>query len=137
LVVILAAYVLTGGFQGSTGSSSSSGTVLIPYGTGLSLSIGQFNGINFVITSESVIKGSLNSSRGVQIYIMTPSEFAALVKNSNVSGYEWTSGIVAVQTIYQLNVAVSPGQWVLSFVNPFPSTPTGVGFYSDVTLKSV
>jgi len=135
-VVLVVAYLLVVGVPGSSSSSHSNGTVLITYGTGLSLPIGQFNGINFVINSSSSISGSLNSSRGIEIYIMTPTQFAALVKNAAVSGYVWASGIVANQTIYDLHVTVAPGQWVLSFVNPFSYTPTAVGFYSDVTLTS-
>ena len=136
LAVVLSAYVVMGGLR-TASSSGSTGTVLIPFGTGYSMVIGQYNGINFDISHESRITGLLNSSHGIQIYILTPSEFAYLVKNLSVSGYVWTSGVVAFQQLYQLNVAVQPGQWVLSFVNPNVSWPTGVGFYSDVVLAPV
>lgn len=137
VVAVVLAYVLTGGFHSSNGSSGSSSTVLIPRGTGYSYNIGQFNGINFVISSESRIQGELNSTHGVAIYILTPAEFEYLVKNLTVGQYVWTSGVVADQSIYHLNVTVQPGQWVLSFVNPNVSWPTGIGFYSDVTLTTI
>ena len=135
-IVLVLTYVMTGGFHGSSSNSSSGGKVLVPFGTGLSLPIGEFNGINFVIGSESTISGALNSSRGIEIYILTPLQFAGLVKNTTVSGYVWSSGVVANQAVYDLHVEVSPGQWVLSFVNPFSYTPTAVGFYNDVILES-
>jgi hypothetical protein len=135
VVMVVLAYLLTGGFHAaSKGSSGSNGTVLIPRGTGYSYVIGQFNGIVFSITSESRIQGELNSSRGIAIYIFTTAEFQYLVRNLTVGQYVWASGVVADQTIYDLNVLVQPGQWVLSFVNPNVSWPTGVGFYSDVVL---
>ena len=136
LVILVAAYVMSGGFRPAS-SSGSPGVVLIPAGTGYSMVIGQFNGIDFVISQESRITGLLNSSHGIQIYILTPTEFQYLVKNLTVSAYVWTSGVVADQVVYQLNVTVQPGQWVLSFVNPNLGWPTGVGFYSDVVLAPV
>ncbi len=135
LVMVLVAYAVIGEVR-PAGSSGSSGTVLIPNGTGYSLVIGAFNGVNFVVSQESRITGTFNSSHGVQVYVLTPAEFQSLVKSGNVSEYVWTSGVVADQTVYQLDVTVQPGQWVLAFVNPNVSWPTGVGFYSDVVLVS-
>ena len=133
VVVAIAAYSMTVGFR-PAGSSGTSGTVLITDGTGYPMSVGQYNGISFTISQDSRITGTLNSSHGVQIYILTPSEFQYLVKNNNVSSYVWTSGVVANAELYVLNVTVQPGQWVLSFVNPNLYVPTGVGFYSNVVL---
>jgi hypothetical protein len=134
--VLVAAYAMTGGFR-PPGSSGTSGVVLIPAGTGFSMTIGQFNSVIFEISKESSITGLLNSSRGIQLYIMTPSEFQYLVRNLTVATYVWTSGVVADQAPYNLNVTVQPGQWVLAFVNPNVSWPTGVGFYSNVVLAPV
>jgi len=136
VAMIVFAYVLTDGFRSSSGSSGSDGKVLVPRGTSYSMIIGQYNGINFVISSASHILGEVNSSRGVQLYILTPDEFHYLVKNLTVGQYVWTSGVVANQTIYDMDISVQPGQWVLSFVNPSLSFPTGVTFYSDVTLST-
>lgn len=133
LVVILAAYALTGGFHHSSGSGPSA-QVLVTDGTGYPITNGQFNGIAFIINSTSVIQGEINSSRGVVLDIMTPTQFEHLVKALNVSGYEWTSGVVADQTIYDVDITVAPGQWYLAFLDPSPYLPTGVGFYSDLTL---
>jgi hypothetical protein len=136
VVIVALAYLLSGGFHSSHGSSGSTGTVLIPRGTGYSYSIRQFNGIVFAVTSESRIQGELNSSHGVQIYLFTPTEFQYLVRNLTVGQSEWTSGVVANATIYDLDVIVQPGSWVLSFVNPNEYLPTGIGFYTDVTLTA-
>jgi len=136
VAMVVVAFVLSGGFHFANDASGSSATVLIPRGTSYSMIIGQFNGINFVIGSESKIQGQVNSSRGIQVYILTPAEFHDLVHNLTVGQYVWTSGIVADQVVYNLDVAVAPGQWVLSFVNPNVSFPTGVTFYSDVTLSN-
>jgi hypothetical protein len=132
LIMIVTAYVLAIEIHPSAGSSA---VVLVPYGTGYSLSGGEPVGITFTVSSESSIDGTLNSSRGIQIYIMTPQQFETLANYGNVSTYVWTSGRVANGMIYALHLTVSPGQWVLAFVNPNPDSPTGVGFYSNVTLK--
>ena len=136
IAMLVVTYVLTGGFHLSSSSSGSGGKVLIPRGTSYSMIVGQFNGINFVIGSESQISGEMNSSRGIQVYIMTPAEFEYMVTNLVIGQYVWTSGVVADQTIYDIDISVQPGQWVLSFVNPSAVTPTGVTFYSDVTLTT-
>jgi len=133
LAMILTAYVLTNGFHGQTGSSE---VVLVPAGTGYSLPMGQFSGTEFTATSASTISGTLNSSEGVQIYLMTPTQFEAFAKSLNVSGYVWTSGWVANESIYHLDIPVPAGQWVLAFTDPNAGLPTGVGIYTDIILKA-
>ncbi len=117
-------------------SSSNSGVLLVPAGTGLSLPAGQFSGFEFTTTTASVITGSLNSSEGVQIYVMTSQEFHEYIKTSNITGYAWTSGWVANETIYNLDAPVSPGQWFLVLTDPNPGIPTGIGIYTDIVVKS-
>ena len=136
VVIVILAVVLTHGIHSAKGTSGSPGEVLVPQGTSYSMVIGQFNGINFVVNSTSQIQGDVNSSRGIQAYILTPSEFAYLVKNLTVGEYVWTSGDVANQTVYDLVIPVQPGQWVLSFVNPNSNFPTGVTFYTNLTLTT-
>jgi len=135
VVMVVVGYLLVA-MPHSSSPSGSNGYVLVPYGTGYSMSSGQYNAVNFVVNTTSSIHGLINSSRGIQLYIMTPAEYGHLVTTLNVSGYVWTSGIVADQTIYSADIPVAPGQWVLAFVNPFPNTPTGVGFYSNLVLQS-
>ena len=135
VVVMIVAYLLFAGMH-SSGGSGSSGYVLVPDGTGYSLPVGQFNGINFEVSTPSSVHGQINASRGVQVYLMTPSEYQFLVRTLNVSGYNWTSGVVAFETTYSLTVPVPVGAWVLAFVDPNPVLPTGIGFYSDLTLQS-
>jgi len=134
VVMVVLAYILTGGFHHAGGSSGTQGRVLVPFGSSYSLPSGQFDGLTFTINSTSIIQGELNSSRGVDLYVMTPTEFETLVRTLNVSGYEWASGEVADQSIYQVDITVTPGTWVLAFTPPNQYIPTGVGFYSDLTL---
>jgi len=136
VVMVILAWMLTNGFHPAGGSFSSSGYVLVPRGTSYSMVIGQFNGIDFHVNATSQIQGEVNSSRGIEVYILTPPEFAFLVKNLTVGQYVWSSGVVANQTVVNLNIPVEPGQWVLSFVNPNANFPTGVTFYSDLTLAA-
>lgn len=136
VVMVVLAYVLVIGSHTAGTSSGTQGKVLAARSTSYSLSIGAFNGINFVVSSESQIQGEVNSSRGIQVYIFTPSEFQYLVKNLTVGQYVWTSGIVADQAVFDLVIPVQPGQWVLSFVNPNVNFPTGVTLYSDLTLTT-
>jgi len=135
VVMVVLAYLLTGGFHHAGGSSATQGRVLVPFGASYSLPNGQFDGLTFTINSTSVIQGELNSSRGVDLYVMTPTEFETLVRTLNVTGYEWASGEVADQTIYNVDVTVTAGTWILAFTPPNPNIPTGVGFYSDLTLS--
>ena len=136
VVMVILAWAVTGGFHLSGTPSGSSGYVLVPRGTSYSMVIGQFNGIDFDVNSTSHIEGQVNSSRGIAVYILTPADFAYLVKNLTVGPYVWTTGVVADGTPDTLNIPVQPGQWVLSFVNPNVSWPTGVTFYSDLTLTT-
>jgi hypothetical protein len=135
VAIIVTAYILTGGFHRSSSASTSDELVLIHDGTSYSMNIGEFNGIYFSASSASSIDGQLNSSRGIQVYLMTPDQFQTLTRTLNVSGYTWTSGVVAIQTVYDLHIPVPVGEWVLSFVNPNPDSPTGVGIYSNVVLS--
>lgn len=134
LIIVVAAYVFTGGFHPAKSSSSPEGIVLLPDGASYSITLGQFSGIAFHINSTSTVQGKLNSSNGVIIDLMTPAEFTHLSLYANVSGYEWSSGAVADQSIYTLDVSVPPGQWNLAFLDANVSFPTGVSFYSDLTL---
>jgi len=134
LVVIVAAYLWTGGFHRPTSPSGSAGTVLLPDGFSYSIMNGQFSDVAFHINSTSVIQGKLNSSEGVLVDVMTPAEFVHLAITLNVSGYQWTSGPVADRSIYNLDVTVDPGGWFLAFLDPNASFPTGLSFYSDLTL---
>lgn len=134
VVMVILAYFLTNGFHSAGGSSGTQGTVLVPRGTSYSMVIGQFNGINFHVNSSAKIQGEVNSSQGIQVYLLTPSEFQYLAKNLTVGQYVWTSGVVANQVVDELDISVQPGQWVLSFVNPNSNFPTGVTFYTNLTL---
>ncbi len=117
--------------------TSSSGVVLGTRRDRVSLPIGQWTGTLFTANSASVITGSLNSSRGVAIYIMTQDEFATYARTLNISGYAWASGSVADQSIYDLHIPVPAGTWYIAFTDPNLNLPTGIGIYSDITVAPV
>jgi len=66
---------------------------------------------------------------------MTPTEFQSFARTLHVNGSEWASGWVANGSIYQVDIPVPTGAWYLSFINPNSYIPTGVGIYSDITLR--
>jgi hypothetical protein len=134
VAMFLTAYVL---ISDEHPKASSSGIVLVPAGTGYSLPIGQWTGTSFTANSASVITGTLNSSRGVAIYLMTTEEFATYARTLNISGYAWASGLVADQSTYPLNIPVPAGTWYIAFTDPNVNFPTGIGIYTDITLKPV
>jgi len=137
--VILAAYLLTGGF-GLHGKSSPD--VLVRKGTYYSLPGGQFNAVAFLTSSSDTILGTVWDTWGINIYLMTPTEVVDLAKKGVVTGYSWTSGHVANLTETDLSIVVEPGSWDLVFlntdnpsINPIYTNVTIVGFYTDVTLS--
>lgn len=134
VVVIVLAYVLTGGFQRPSGSST---TVLVPADTVFSLPVDQFSGVSFIISTNATLNGTISESYGLQLYTMSPPQYQHLLTKGNLSGYEWTSGVLPNDTIYNIELTVPPGAWVLVFANPNnPQTllSTSVGFFTDLTL---
>ncbi len=139
-VVILAvgsavAVVWIGGLHHAPSSTSSS-VVLAPSGTSYSLPIGQISGVVFSANATSTLHGSVNSSEGVQMYIMDMAQYETFGKTGNVTGYEWTSGAVRATTIYDLDVSVPTGSWILVFSDPNTGIPTGVSVYSSILLTT-
>ena len=139
VVVIVAvagvAYVVTGGFHRN--SNGTSEVILITNQTQWSIPIGQFNGIAFIAGHNSSVNGTLYESGGLQIYTMTPTQYARYIKTDVVPGYEWTSGRIANDSLYQLAISVSAGQWDVAFSDPFLNITyanTLVAFYTDVVL---
>lgn len=132
VVAAVAGYALLGGFQKS--STSSKPFVIIPEGSEYSIPVGQFNGITFIVNATSVVNGTFENSFGIVLYQMTSAQFEAFVKTTILAGYEWTSGTIANGTPYDLDLTVTPGSWVLVFLNPNPYVTTAIGFFTDLTL---
>jgi len=133
VVLVVAAWGLMGGFRANASSST---VVLVPAGTSYTLPAGQLNIVSIVLGSTGTINGTLAESFGLAIYLMTPAQLAAFVKTLKISGYEWTSGVLANNSIYGLSLIVQPGSWDIVFVNPNTDQfiPTSYGFYTDLTL---
>ncbi len=133
--IVVAVIILAIVLMGNLHHAGTSNVVLVPAGAGYSFPVGQFAAVAFTVGSASVITGTLNSSRGVEVYLMTPQQLQAFVKATYVTGYTWGSGWVANETVYALDVPVPAGQWDLAFINPNAGIPTGVGIYTDITLQ--
>lgn len=131
VVVIALAYVLSGGFHHTSGSS---GNVLLPHGTSYAIGGGQSTGITLTVTTPSVLAGTFQTGAWVTLYTMSPTDYASFVKTGNVTGFEWASGRISNLSYYNLNVSIPVGSWVFAFVNPNPTLSIAVTFYTDVTL---
>ncbi|HYB79631.1 MAG TPA: hypothetical protein VEG66_07745 [Thermoplasmata archaeon] len=132
VIVVVLAYVLTGGFQ----RSHNGPLVLVPAGAYYTIPGGQFNGITFIIGATSVINGTFSNAFGIVLYEMNNTQFLSFAKTNILGGYEWTSGPIANNSVYDLDLTIPPGSWALVFVNPSPINPTAIGFYTDLTLAS-
>lgn len=130
-VAIALAYVLSGGFTHPSGSSVE---VLVPSGTAYAIPGGQFNGITLVLTAPAIVNATLINTFGLVLYTMNTTQYQSFVKTDILAGYQWTSGTIANETVYNLNLSLPAGSWVLAFVDPSQVNPTNVGFYSDLTL---
>jgi len=137
-VVVVLAYDLTGGFQHAS-KSTARPEVLVQRGATYSLPAGQFAGITVFLNTSAVLQGLFLNSFGITLYTMPISQYHTLVKWDNVTNitdYEWTSGKVADGVYYTLDVTIPVGDWVFAFVDPSSTNPTGIAFYSNVTLTS-
>ncbi len=138
VVMVVLAYTLTGGFQHHN-TNQSTPEVLVPQGSVYSLPAAQFAGITVILNSTALLQGLFLNSFGITLYTMPISQYHTLVKWDNVTNitdYQWTSGRIANGAYYTLDVSLPVGTWVFAFVNPSPSSPTGIAFYSNVTLSS-
>jgi len=135
--LVVAAYALTVVFH-KTGSSAPAVTILAAEGTYYSIPAFQFNGVAFQNSGTAVVNGTFAVTYGLILYTMSPMQFENLTKKGIVPGYDWTSGRIGNNSIYNLNLEVQPGAWVLVFANPNTNQTTLlttlVGFYSNLTL---
>ncbi len=129
IVLIAGVYVLT------SPTARASAVVLVPYHTVYSISGGQLNAVDFTIQTTSVVNGTFTNTLGIIVYIFTPEELVNLTLKGQVTGYQWTSGVIANLTVDSIDVTVTPGAWDLTFVNPNLFNTTIVGFWSNVTLS--
>jgi hypothetical protein len=129
-IVVIAAYLATGGFQNHHGGP----LVLVAEGAYYTIPGGQFNGITFLISATSVINGTFSNSYGIVLYEMNSTQFLSYARTNLIPGYEWTSGSIANNSVYNLDLTVPPGSWALVFANPSQVNPTAIGFYTALTL---
>ena len=125
-------YFLTTFHHGSSGSGK---LVLEKEGSYYTMPVGQFNGITFIVNESSIINGTFFNTYGVDLFQMTPTQYLEFTRTTHLSGYEWNVNVTA-ETIYNLDLTVQPGAWVIAFVNPSPTQTTLVGFYTDLTLST-
>lgn len=134
VVVVIAAFALLG--VKPTSSSGSKGSVLVRAGTLFSIPFEQYDAVEFVEQSPVIIQATLTNIGGMQLYVMSPSDYLHLVLSYNVSGYQWTSGPVSSDTYYHLDVTIPVGSWDLVFANSVWGNSTAVGFYSNLVENS-
>jgi len=140
IVVIVAGlagsvYVATNGFHRNSGSTGP--TVIIVNQTSWAIPITQCNAVVFIAPSNSTVNGTLYENGGLDIYTMTPAQYAHYLRYSTIQGYEWTSGVIANNSVYHLDVPVLAGQWDLVFSDPYSNVTyanTLVAFYTNVVL---
>lgn len=132
VVMVLGYYALIGGFTPGSGSSKS---VLIPKGTAYSLPGGQLNAVTFIADSTSTLNGTFYDVLEIILYTMTPTQFQEFLRTNVLAGYEWTSGPIANETVYNLDLTVPAGAWDFVFDNPNLVNTTIIGFYTDLTLS--
>lgn len=133
IVVVVGAYAFYLMPHSATGAGP---TVLTPEGTAYTLPGDQFNGVQFNSSSPVVVNGTISDSYGLVLYAMNPSQFEYLSKKGVVGTYQWTSGPIGNDTTTFLNLPLPAGEWVIVFLNPSPINPTGIGFFTDLTLRS-
>jgi len=134
VIVVVAGYAITG--MGHKNPSNPMGTVLVPAGTLYSLPVDQYNAVIFAQKSASTVEGTITNVGGAQLFVMTPAEYFDLVNTYNVTGYAWTSGPIASDTYYQLEITVPSGSWDLVFANSVLGNTTAIGFYSNLVEYS-
>jgi len=134
VVVIVLAYALANGFQHT--SAAPTAQVLLPRGTSYAIGADQSAGITLTITTPSNLEGTFLTGASVMLYTMNFTDYHALVKTGNVTGYEWAAGPISNQSYYNLDVPIPVGSWVFAFFNPSPTTSVGVTFYTSITLTA-
>ena len=136
--MLVAAYALSDGFHRP--ASGASNTVLVQEGTIDTVPVGQFDAINLAVPSgNSTVNGTIIDSYGLELFTMTPAQFQYLAVKGVFNGFQWTSGVIANDTVTNVNLVFGPGSWVVVFYNPNPiptALTTSVGFYTNLVLIS-
>lgn len=131
IAIILVAYALTDGFQFGGPSKTK---ILVADHTVDVIPAGQFDAVTFIISTTSIVNGTFVNSYGIVLYTMTPTQFESFIRTTVVSGYEWTSGMIENEVVYNLDLSFPPGAWDLVFLNPSPINATALGFWTSLTL---
>jgi hypothetical protein len=128
-IVIVGVVVLGGTYHPVAGSSTET---IAPVGwSATSLPYGQFGDVPFITDSTENITGAFETANTISVYLMTAAQFASLVKDAILSGYEWTSGQVWNGTI---SYTLPAGEWDLVFLNTNPYGSSGVAITTAVVL---
>ncbi len=123
VTLIVAAFVLTGGFHHSS-PSTAPGLTLAPDGDQIAIAPAQLVGLTFSANSTVTLTGSYWTTYNVSAYIMTSADFSHYLRTLKATSYEWTSGYVKFGAISQV---LDAGSWVLVFIAPtYHATQVGV-----------
>jgi len=111
---LFGAYGATGGFWTS---ASPAIEYLVPKDSLYSLPGGQFFDVSLNVQKSTTVSGQFTNTKGITLYVMTPTEVTYLSEKGTVGSYYWTSGRIANLTLTNFNYTFAPGQWGLVFLN--------------------
>jgi hypothetical protein len=134
IVVVVGAVVVVEKYRSAPASPSSSVTLAPAGWSAYSLPYQQFGDIPFVLGTTNNITGAFESTNLISVYIVTSVQFAPLLKDQPLPGWEWTSG-----QVWQGNISytIPPGSWDLVFLNTNPYGASSVGITTPVVLTPV
>jgi hypothetical protein len=116
-MIVVFVLAVTGIPHRGVGQSSE---LLVKKGTQDLIPAGQFDAVDVNAKATSVVTATVAVVFAVEVYSLNYSEFTHLEFHSNISSYEWTSGLLQNTTDYALDVSVPAGISYLVFSNPFP-----------------
>jgi hypothetical protein len=131
-IAILVTIAIVGGAVAYTTleSSSAKPTVLLKNGTGIEIPAGEFYAGPLMLSKTATLSGSLDSGRGVVVYVMNPSTYNVFQSTGRTYGSEWNSGAIFNGSF---DVYLNPGSWEVVFQSPNPDLPTEFITTSAVT----
>lgn len=106
VAVVLVSYALIADLRPGGGPRT---TIVAKAGTVYSLSVGQFNAVTFLMRSSAVVNGTFGDVWPIILYLVNTSQFQTLVRTLNITGFEWTSGMLPGGISHNLDLTASSG----------------------------
>jgi hypothetical protein len=125
VVVVVILLVLMGGYL-YLQSRNPSVQTLEKVGTNWQINAGQYEAIQFSLSQAGDITGNVSSTSYMEVYLMTPAEYASFQQDVNHTSATYSSGPTEQA---DLDVGITGGTWALVFIASTPSSAMSV----DVT----